>query len=255
MPNVTLIHATGMSMYANGNQHFNDEYAARLLAFTKNTRLRMTPNTFEEFFTQPMEKIQQEIDYMVKTIRSSWEFVDLVFLVSDVSRACAQQITRTRNASFAMQSQRVTDVSGSTYHTPDFKNEHGIVNEIAREIYLNSMQGAMDNYECCIKAGGKPEDARGILPINVHCNLVAKYNLRSFVELIQARESYRVQGEYREVAAQMKALCISNWPWAEKFFLPKEELVIELISECVNELHDGNLRMKLAKAIDLLKKG
>jgi thymidylate synthase ThyX len=111
MPEVSIIDYTGKGS--------RDEswHAARLLAFTKNTRLQMNPDGFKEFEDMPVQSIAEEIAYMATTIPSSWEFVDVTFLMTDLSRATAQQVTRTRTASFAMQSQRVTEMSGVTWDT------------------------------------------------------------------------------------------------------------------------------------------
>src|SRR5215475_8095381 len=110
---VDLIHFTGKGT--------SDEtwHAARLLAFTKGSRLNMTPDGLDKFMAMPLLELQKELAYMSSTIASSWEFVDLIFAINDVSRACAQQITRTRQASYAMQSQRVTNMSEVTCHVPD----------------------------------------------------------------------------------------------------------------------------------------
>lgn len=239
-PTVGLIWYTGK-----GTQ--DEKYgAARILAYTKSTRLQMTPDGFDKFQRMPEEEIRKELEYMSNTIPSSWEFVDVIFSINNVTRACAQQITRTRTASYAMQSQRVTDMSQVTFHTP-----LTVKNNPAYEHYMTA---ALENYKLAVDSGESLEDARGILPMNVHCNLIAKYNLRSLVDLLRARDSLRVQGEYRLVAAQMKALVFEAWPWAVPFFAPKDEKAIHLIEEVAEKMTAGELRTSLAKAADLLKK-
>lgn len=239
-PKVGLIYFTG--------QGTNDEenFAARLLAYTKSTRLNMTPEGWEDFMIMPLEKLAKEIEYMSNTIPSSWEMVDLIFAVNDVSRACAQQITRTRTASFAMQSQRITDMRQVSWHEPtNIKN---------REKYELSVKRSIKDYSELVNDGEPLENARGVLPINVNCNLVAKYNLRAFVDLVRVRDSLRVQGEYQSVVKQMKALVLDVWPWAAPFFVPQQHKAITLIEDIANQL-SGEHRMQLAKAADLLKKG
>ena len=86
-------------------------HAADVMIFTKQTRLNLSSGLMEEIKAWPVEKKQAELDYMAKTIKSSWEFVDVTFLLSGISRAVAQQVTRTRTASYAMQSMRVTNAS------------------------------------------------------------------------------------------------------------------------------------------------
>lgn len=242
---VSLIHWTGAG-------HPDKLYAARLLAYTKNTRLNMTPEGFDSFFKDwSEEKILKEMNYMASTIPSSWEFIDVVFSINNVTRACAQQITRTRNASYAMQSQRVTDVGSATYKIPVVKEELAPLVERAYE-------RAMNDYRQLISAGVPFEDARGILPLNVHCNLIAKYNLRSFVELCRARDSLRVQGEYVDIVRKMRESVLSVWPWAVSFFELPNSKAVHLIEEAAIQMKQegaaSGLVAQLAKAADLLKK-
>lgn len=225
--------------------------AEALLVFSKNTRLNLSPALFEQIKHWDDEKIEAELMYMASTIRSSWEFVDVVFLVENVTRACAQQMTRTRTASYAMQSQRVTNAGqmavGNPYE-PSSDNHMLFETAVAniREVYSNLLHN-----------GGKLEDARGIMPMNTTCNLLCKYNLRSFADVLAARKSFRAQGEYADIALQMEALVLQEWPWAEKFFRPQEQVVIDLLSEVVKELgietgHGPG--WQIAKAIDMLRK-
>lgn len=251
MPKVTLISFTGAG-------HPDPLYAAKLLAFTKNTRLNMNPAMLETFMNMGEVALAAEMRYMATTIPSSWEFADVIFLIEKVSRATAQQITRTRTASFAMQSQRVTDMSDVSW---DAKANHdGEVDEW----YEDRMRIALDHYSTGVKAGMALEDARDLLPIGVHCNLVAKYNLRGLVELCRARDSLRVQGPFVEVTRQMKAAVLEVWPWAETFFTPPNAAAIAMIEEVAREIASlsgekgamfKGLHGKLAKAADLIKKG
>jgi flavin-dependent thymidylate synthase len=239
-PKVSMIWFTGKG---NSDEQY---YAARLLAYTKNTRLQMTPDGFDRFMNMPQEELDKELLYMSNTIPSSWEFVDVIFSINNVTRACAQQITRTRTASFAMQSQRVTDMSEVTYHVP------GSVKDKVE--YEHRIRMSLYGYQGVVKEGEALEDARGLLPMNVHCNIIAKYNLRSLVDLLRARDSMRVQGEYQDVARQMREAVFGVWPWARPFFEPKDKKAIDLIEEVAHAINDKELKMQLAKAADLLKK-
>jgi len=239
---VDLIHYTGKGT--------RDEqwYAARLLAFTKGTRLNMTPAGLDKFMDMPLLELQKELAYMSSTIASSWEFVDVVFAISDVSRACAQQITRSRQASYAMQSQRVTNMSEVTCHIPD------TVPKECQLYYKMTLSASLINYQKLVKGGCSLEDARGVLPMNVHCNLIAKYNLRAWVDLVRARDSMRVQGEYHDVIMRMKKEVIRTWPWVQTFIEPKQAKAIALIEQVASAMPVGEMRTNLAKSADLLKK-
>lgn len=245
-----------------GHGHPDPLYAARLLAFTKNTRLNMTPENFTEFARMPDDDLYEEIEYMAGTIASSWEFVDLTFAINKVSRATAQQITRTRTASFAMQSQRVTDLRNVSWDNPmedellEKDPDGDVLSRYAR--FETAMDQSIKEYQHEVDLGLPLEDARDLLPIGVHCNLIAKYNLRSFVELVRKRDSLRVQGSYRNMVQQMRSCVIMVWPWAEAFFLNPQQRAIDMIEDVARELDEGGAMYKgksgqLAKAADLLK--
>lgn len=228
--------------------------AARLLAFTKNTRLNMNPEGFKRFLDMPLDELADELAYIVNTLPSSWEFVNATFVIREVSRACAQQITRTRWSpmeadifgSYAMQAQRVTKMSDAPCHVPE-----SLVGP-EREFYLSALSQSLDNYEAALENGMHQEDARGLLPMHVSSNLVVAFNLRSLAELCRKRSSIRVQGEYNEVVRQMRELLCAQWPWVEPFFEMKETLASRIIEEVAKEL-PRELKMKLAKAADLIK--
>jgi hypothetical protein len=255
MPNVALIDYTGKGSPIEYSDGPTGQYAARLLAFTKSTRLQMTPEGFEAFLRKPWAEIEGELAYMARTIPSSGEFVNCTFTRMNVTRACAQQITRTRFTpmdsdifgSYAMQSQRVTDMTNVTYDLPP-----GIVEAGCASDYAGSMDAAMDNYQQLVAKGAPLQDARGILPMNSHCNLVVSFNLRSLAEMFRKRESLRVQGEFVDIVRAMRAEVERVWPWSSQFFIPKDEVAIEIIERIARTLPEHDQR-ELAKAADLLK--
>lgn len=227
-------------------------HAADVMIFTKQTRLNLSAGLMAEVKSWSEERKRQELDYMAKTIKSSWEFVDLTFLISGVSRAVAQQITRTRNASYAMQSMRVTDASEfEVVINPKLTAEQ-------RMVFRNSVEFTKHQYARLVKSGAPLEDARGVLPLNTECNLVCKYNFRSFTDLIKARKSLRAQGEYYEIAHAMEQLVKEAWPWSEPFFVSDADLAIKTLEAIAKELGITTGRghgWEIAKAIDLLRKG
>lgn len=262
----------------------NASDAAALLIFTKSTRLKLSGALLEDIqhrcHSEP-DWMMSELSYMAKTIRSSWEFLDVTFNITDVSRACAQQITRTRFTpidgdlfgSYAMQSQRVTDMSEATWHNP--YRDGGKEDKFDLEGEFDSyMREAMGNYAAATSESMSDEsdamdleDARGVLPVNLHCSLIAKYNLRMLVDLVQARSSYRAQGEFNVIAAEMRAELVAMWPWAELFLKPRDELAKSAIEDLTLAIKDAvnahdvkasythDIMIKLAKVNDLLQGG
>jgi flavin-dependent thymidylate synthase len=191
--------------------------AVNLLLFTKNTRLMNDDDAYAQIAEWPQEKKQEELDYMLQTIRSSWEFIDYTFNIRDVSRGFTHQFVRTRQASYAQQSQRTVDMSGFGYYTPTRIAE----NEVAKALYDEAMRMINDSYQA-LREIVPAEDARGILPTNIHTNIVAKFNLRTLSEMAKSRLSPRAQGEYQEVFKLMVSEVVAVHPWAEPFLTPTE---------------------------------
>lgn len=228
-------------------------YAAELLVFTKSTRLNMTPDLRENIAAMTDDELHKELEYMTTTIRSSWEFLHFTFLVRDVSRAFAQQLTRTRTGSYAMQSQRVTDVSGANVVNP---HPAGLAPSDLRNDFTVKAAKSVGAYKAHLSEGADTQDARGLLPMNIECNLVASFNLRALADLLVARKSLRVQGEYRDFVSRVELLVTQTMPWTKSFFESKNKKAIDILSEVVKEIGlevgDGP-GWKIAKAIDLIR--
>jgi thymidylate synthase ThyX len=141
----------------------------------------------------------------------------------------------------------VTDVREMTAHVPP-----SLPAEL-RTHYTLALSAGFSSYQYLVDHGASLEDARGVLPLNTHCNLLAKYNLRAWVDLVRARESLRVQDEYREVIAAMKQCVTEVWPWASTFIEPKQAKAISIIEQVAINL-PKEFQTLLAKAADLLKK-
>ena len=223
---VTLIHAT--------------PDAEDILIFTKQTRIEMKPELMAEIRSWPYSKKLEELAYMSKTIPSSWEFADLIFLIQDVTRAFTHQLVRTRTASFAQQTMRVLDMTGFDYETgptiTDNPDNQAVYHYVMRAINLG--------YQTLIEQGAKAEDARGILPTNIHTNIVMKLNLRSFVDLVRAMSSGIVQGEYSNVLKQMVSVTKEQWPWIDLFLSPQMLEAKERINRYLKEQLDLEIQTK-----------
>jgi len=135
-------------------------HAADVMIFTKQTRLNLSSGLMSQIKGWGINKKEEELQYMAKTIKSSWEFVDVTFLLSGISRAVAQQITRTRTASYAMQSMRVTNAS--ELNVVEGKK----LDERQLEMYRTAVESSKQSYKELVEAGVALEDARGILVIS-----------------------------------------------------------------------------------------
>lgn len=201
-------------------------HAANVLVFTKSTRLNMSPELMSEVERRPWSAIEDELKYMANTIPSSWEFVSYSFLITDVTRAFTHQFVRTRTASFAQQTMRVLDKQGWTYGTGPSIDDREIYDETdladiqlgsTKYHYDKTMEIIGETYRWLIDNGAKIEDARGVLPTNIHTNIVAHFNLRTMTEMFRKRASGRTQGEYRDVADAMKDAMVAVHPWTTLF--------------------------------------
>jgi flavin-dependent thymidylate synthase len=219
--------------------HHNPD-ALDLLLFTKQTRLAMSPGLMDDIRAWPQERKLKELDYMLGTIQSSWEFCDYVFLIDGVSRAFTHQLVRTRQGSYAQQSQRTVDMEGFDYVVTGEVSLDGkphlcrtgipVSGSWLAEVYEGvrdpvhadnwnhvTMRAINFGYAKMRELGVPPQDARGVLPTNVATNIVGKFNLRTLADMAKLRLCTRTQGEYQDVFREMRKLVIQVHPWAEPF--------------------------------------
>ena len=88
--------------------------AVDTLLYTKSTRLELGKETENKIKAMSEEEKMAELDYMSKTVPSSWEFVDYIFEIRGVSRAFTHQFVRTRTGSYAQQTMRILILSRIT---------------------------------------------------------------------------------------------------------------------------------------------
>ncbi len=192
--------------------------AEAMLIFTKNTRKELNAGDFEKIKGWSWEKLEHDMAYVFDTIRSSWEFVDYVFLLSDISRAFTHQMVRHRHASFAQQTMRSVEMKDFDYYTPD-----GILTADSNTpamYYDNAMADAQEWYDKLIEHGAEIEDARGVLPTNICTAILVKMNLRAFSEMCSVRLCVRAQGEMQDVVKLMRTEVMKVHSWAEDITLP-----------------------------------
>jgi flavin-dependent thymidylate synthase len=184
--------------------------ALNLLLRTKNTRLTNQDDDPRDWTD---EKRLEHLDYMLHTIKSSWEFVDYTFQIDGVTRAFTHQFVRTRTGKYAQQSLRVTDARDLPVDEPESIASSGFWSLAWDE----AVQAAKRAYETMVDTGAPVQDARGVLPVNVTSSIMAKFDLRTLHEMAKSRLCTRTQGEYQDVFRAMREEVISVHPWAAKF--------------------------------------
>lgn len=237
---VTLLYYTGQPDHM---------LAADLMIFTKQTRVRMSPMGFEAIRAMPPEDKARELEYMANTIRSSWEFCDYTFMLEDVTRAFTHQLVRHRHGSYAQQTQQVLKIDPSRVKEPSFSSD------VARSIWFRSVSDLAASYEELLEQGATVEQARGILPQNVLTNIVAKFNLRTLVDLFHQRISPRNLGEFRDVALAMRQAVLEVHPWASVFLDRTADRAMEELDRMVtNNIPNGDVRSIMLKLVDQIRR-
>lgn len=226
--------------------------AEDLLLFTKATRLTLSPGLMEEIKNWDPEKKSAELEYMSNTIPSSWEFVSYVFLVECVSRAYTHQQVRTRSASYAQQTMRVLEMGAYEYIYTD----NNLAASGVKDIIDKHKSFTQGTYRTLLALGQAPEDARGVLPTNISTNIVCKFNLRTFADLVKSRTGGRTQSEYQKVINAMADEVLRVHPWAEKFLFQQGRDHFAEIEAFAHREYGGDLLKKgeLLKIVDKMRK-
>lgn len=233
-------------------------HAQDLLIYTKSTRLEQGHETRKKIEAMTELEKAAELTYMANTIPSSWEFIDYVFEIKNVTRAFTHQFVRTRTGSYAQQTMRMLDKKAFTYRIPPRLKLPG--KEVELQAYKEQMQSIQLTYDKLVSAGVEIEDARGVLPTNIHTNIIAKFNLRTMADMAKSRTGVRTQDEYREVMDQMIAKVLEVHPWAETFMFPVDRKNFNAIEAFIKEQFENGTISKerfydLNKNIDKLRKG
>lgn len=181
----------------------NTEDGLELLIYTKSGRLA-TGTTLEEIHGWPEEKKMEHLGYMMDTIKSSFEFVDYVFEITNVSRAFTHQVVRTRTASFQQQAMRVVDA-----------RDFGYLKSTDHPSYQRAFEISLEEYGKMLDDGVPVQDARGVLGTGIHTAIFVKGNLRTLSNMAELRLCKRAEGEYQSVFKKMVAKVLQIHPWAQ----------------------------------------
>ncbi|MCK5019327.1 MAG: FAD-dependent thymidylate synthase [Candidatus Peribacteraceae bacterium] len=129
----------------------------------------------------------------------------LSFILFNVSRAFQQQLTRHRlDFSYSIQSLRMVNVGSfhdsGNYHLPDsiLSDDEG------QDIFNYTMRSTQFEYHNLIEYGVPVQDSRGVLPLNIHSTVTFSCTFRALRDMLGQRLCFSTQGEFREVARQIK---------------------------------------------------
>lgn len=221
-----------------------------LLLMSKSTRLELNSALLDAIRSMPEEEKNVQLEYMVNTIQSSWEFFDISFMIEGVSRAFTHQFVRNREGSYAQQTMRILNMDGFDYITgPTIANDAHL-----NSVYTCMMDDINRTYNYLISKGASIEDARGILPTNICTNIMAKFNLRSLSKMMASRASGRTQGEYRQVVDAMYEACVEKWPWVAPFLRDHKDYALKQLESIIHDQYDGtDSLVPYLKLIDIVR--
>lgn len=145
------------------------------------------------------------------------EWVTVVFEISGVSRGLTHELVRTRQASFAQQSMRHTNMGAADLRMPD-----EIINQDstkAMDIWLHSVKQSREAYQELVDLDIPYQDARTVLPIATETYIIAAYPLKVFLDTYAYRSCHMFYPEIVWLFRTMRHELINQCPWLEPFIL------------------------------------
>lgn len=155
---------------------------------------------------------QKRLDLIYDLIKwghhSPLEHAYATFYISGISRACANQMTRHRIASFVQESLRYTEASG--YVLPRTKEFADDIE--TRSVFSTTASQCFRIYKYLLSKNVPKEDARYILPLATSTSLYFTANFREFRHFITLRADKSAQWEIREVAMKILDILYNHAP-------------------------------------------
>lgn len=137
-------------------------------------------------------------------IQAAFEFVDLHFLIENVTRAFTHQMVRQRTAVYVQESQRFAVKDNAAWEVTLPPSLSGLKDDDPRRVIWDGLVANMaDGYNALVSGGIPAEDARGLLPTNITTKIHYKTNLRNLIEHAGMRLCTQAQFEWRVVWAQI----------------------------------------------------
>lgn len=181
----------------------------QLVSFTQNPAVAIALATrgYTGVYSPVMakEEIAPLLEDIVKTkLQTPLEFVQMLWLLNDVSRAFTHQLVRYRvGTSFVQESMRFMGAQG-TYRVLNTLKDG---NYSTRRMYYNAAITAITEYHAMVIDGVPPQDARGVLPTNILTHIWFSCSLRKLRDIIPQRLCCQAQpGEWQEILKNMREL-------------------------------------------------
>ena len=196
--------------------------AAIRQCYSHKTACEVINTESEKYFGEKGVEGKRLMNHIIKSGHTStMEHTHFTFTVEGVSRALLAQLTRHRQLSFSVQSQRYNRFSSDSRSGGfDYVKPHTIEKETQQEYYFEQCMNDIQNmYNHLIELGLPQEDARSVLPNAATCNLVTSGNLRAWLEFYKKRKPGNgAQAEIAEFAEHIKNAIVEVEPWAKEYF-------------------------------------
>lgn len=197
-------------------EHHRAEAAADPSSYFDDSRMRDEPPT-ESDLTEPQLDEARTRSLLERLFRKGhwgpFEHPSVTFAIKGVSRVTMSQLTRHRNATFDVQSQRYVDFSGKedpvvtpvSLTDPDHATRSGEVGlddqslELYRELFNGTNDDAFSYYQEMVEEGIPKEDARFLLPVGTKVNMTLSVNARTLLHIENMRKKADAQWEIREL--------------------------------------------------------
>lgn len=205
----------------------------RLISITKPVAEEIVNYTPEELsayvarVSNPSNQMNNEtapklLGYCIKN--NHWSVFEHVSFTVEIktSRAIAAQILRHRSAVFQEFSQRYAEVMDNEFYPArrqDSKNRQNSIDDMNEEDkqWFSDAQDYVWNestslYKEALKKGIAKEQARFLLPLSTQTTLYMTNNVRNWLHYIDLRCSNGTQLEHKEIADEIKAIFIKEFP-------------------------------------------
>ena len=223
--------------------------AVPLMCWVRRAMHSKIPDSLEELKSNPKKWLGKSLDDYFNQILlqdgmpTFLEYVNTVWKLEGVSRALTHQLVRHRiGFAFSQQSMRCVRAESfakdGNFHLP------GTVKN--KNLYTNCMKEVEKLYNQLLESGVSTQDARGILPTNVHTVITFSANLRALFGMLNKRLCYKTQGEFQQLAKQMVEQVGKIDKRLLKFVGPPCEVTGHCIMKAENEeqLREGKLKGK-----------
>jgi flavin-dependent thymidylate synthase len=161
-------------------------------------------------------------------LQAPLEFIDLHFLLENVTRAFTHQLVRQRTAVYVQESLRFAvkedaefevalppSLAGTQGGAP--LGAEGDTEEWQRNVWDEAVRHASEAYAHLVNSGVPAEDARGLLPTNIGTRVHYKTNLRNLAEQSGVRLCSQAQHEWKQVWVEMIRAILLYGPESERW--------------------------------------